>query len=46
MKSFEVAAYDFDLALTLDSGRELDLVVGVKARPTGTTARIASLQQR
>jgi hypothetical protein len=34
------------LALTLDAGRELDLVVGVRARPTGTTARIASLQQR
>jgi hypothetical protein len=34
------------LALTLDAGRELDLVVGVKARPAGTTARIASLQQR
>jgi plasmid stability protein len=34
------------LALTLDSGRELDLVVGVNTRPTGATARIASLRQR
>jgi hypothetical protein len=34
------------LSLTLDAGRELDLVVGVHARPTGATARIASLEQR
>ena len=34
------------LTLTLDAGRELDLVVGVKAHPTGATARIASLGQR
>lgn len=34
------------LALSLEAGRELDLVVGVKARPTGATARIASLRQR
>ena len=34
------------LAFTLVAGRELDLVVGVKARSTGATARIASLRQR
>jgi len=34
------------LALRLDAGRELDLVVGLTARPTGATARIASLEQR
>ena len=34
------------LSLSLAAGRELDLVVGVKARPTGATARIASLEQR
>jgi len=34
------------LALDLDAGRELDLVVGVQAGPGGATARIASLEQR
>ena len=34
------------LAFSLEAGRELDLVVGVTARPTGATARIASLEQR
>ena len=40
------ASRTLPLALTLAAGRELDLVVGVKARPTGATARIASLEQR
>jgi hypothetical protein len=37
---------DLPLVLALEAGRELDLVVGVKAQPSGTRARIASLEQR